>query len=89
MDHLLSEMVELLGDIQASCAELAEQKLVSYLAELEEKMQSQQEMDEEEVMTKAALKNVYGKFKSYLSQLPVLGFNRLLIFTTLQFTLQF
>jgi hypothetical protein len=75
-DELLGDMIRALELIQCSCEDLAEQKWGRFLENLQDRIDKIQETSEEDVLSKCALKNLYGKFKGYMSSVPVLGFNR-------------
>ena len=80
MDELIGDMVNELNVIQGVCEEQAEEKWGSYLQKLGDIINNQRDLDDQDVITKATMKNLYGKFKGYMSTLPVLGFNRYLLY---------
>ena len=76
-DELVKGMVDYMHVIAVKTSELARERWGMVLNQLEQKIKDSGKGDEEEEedCELSKLKNLYGKFKAYVRQVPVLGFN--------------
>ena len=77
-DVLVREMIEYMQAIATKSKELATERWGLQLNQLEQKIQDSLPLDEDDegdTCEIAKLKQLYGKLKGYVSQIPVLGFN--------------
>ena len=77
-DDLVREMIEYMQGIATTAKELNKEKWGQQLYQLEQKIQDSMPLDEDDegdACEIAKLKQLYGKLKGYIRQIPVLGFN--------------
>ena len=77
-DDLVREMIEYMQGIATTAKELNKEKWGQQLYQLEQKIQDSMPLDEDDegdACEIAKLKQLYGKLRGYIRQIPVLGFN--------------
>ncbi len=75
LDSLLSGMLSSLSSMRDKCLELSEDRWGWVLKELDSRMNSEIEETSAQAESIKCLRTIYGKFRGYMSTLPVIGFN--------------
>lgn len=76
MDALLKEMVDVLYQIQGEAIAHAGERWGSYLEQMKDVVKQMSDDTEDQAVDKEKAETVVGRFKAYMTTLPVLGFNR-------------